>query len=87
MRPYDKLNLTRSLPIVELFPVLWADEGADLDEENENKFKDMVIKPSNIVNGVSVGVGMVLGAILFIIGAIVMPVIHYKKTKKPIRCA
>ena len=68
MQPYRHFAATKNLPIVELFPVLWADEGADLDEENEKKFKDMVVTPALVVNGLAIGAGMVLGAVLFVLG-------------------
>ena len=28
-----------------LFPILWLDEGADVDDENAKKIKNMVVKP------------------------------------------
>ena len=68
MRPSPLLDLTKNLPVVELFPILWADEGADLDQENEDKFKSMIVTPINVVNGVSIGLGIVLGAVLIVLG-------------------
>ena len=72
MKSYEHLELTENLPKIDVFPVLWADEGADLDETNEKKFKDSVIKPSQIVNGLSIGLGMVLGLLLFMIGIFII---------------
>ena len=72
MKKYEYLSLTSNLPTVDVFPVLWADEGADLDEENEKKFKDAVIKPTSIVNGLSIGLGIVFGAILFMLGVFII---------------
>ena len=72
MKSYEYLDLTSKLPKIDVFPVLWADEGADLDETNEKKFKDSVIKPSQIVNGLSIGLGMVLGLLLFMIGIFII---------------
>jgi hypothetical protein len=72
MKSYGGLDLTKNLPNVDLFPVLWADEGADLDEENEEKFKDMIVKPSMIVNGLAIGLGMVVGALMFIFGIFIL---------------
>jgi hypothetical protein len=40
----------------------------ELDEENADKFKSMVLVPSKVVDGVAIGIGMVLGAILFFVG-------------------
>ena len=72
MKKFKYFVLTSNLPTVDVFPILWADEGADLDETNEKKFKDAVIKPSSIVNGLSIGLGIVFGAILFIIGVFII---------------
>ena len=72
MRPYADLDLTSNLPEVDVFPVLWADEGADLDETNADKFKDAVLKPSQLVNGLSIGLGVVVGALLFMIGVFII---------------
>ena len=80
MKPFEHFDITKNLPIVELFPVLWADEGADLDPENEQKFKDMILKPINIVNGTSIGLGVVFGAVLVFISCIMA--IRGRKCKK-----
>lgn len=68
MQAFEFLDITKDLPKVELFPVLWADEGADLDQESEDKFKSMILTPINVVNGLSIGMGVVLGALLFVFG-------------------
>ena len=63
----DGLTLLSNVPEL-IFPIMWADETAELDEENADKFKSMVLVPSKVVDGVAIGVGMVLGAILFFVG-------------------
>ena len=68
MDKYANLDLTKNLPKVELFPILWADEGGDLDTANADKFKDAIVKPTNLVLGLSIAFGMVLGAILVFVG-------------------
>ena len=70
MKPYKHISFMKNLPRVDLFPILWADEGADLDEDNANKLKDALQKPINIVNGSTIA-AMVLGGILIIIGLVV----------------
>ena len=77
MKSYEGFTVTENLPKVELFPILWADEGADLDTTNADKFKDAIVKPSNIVFGLSIGMGMVLGALLVIGGIVCL-----KRSKK-----
>lgn len=80
MKSYEGFTVTEKLPKVELFPILWADEGADLDTTNADKFKDAIVKPSNIVLGLSIGMGMVLGALLVIGGIVCL-----KRSKKSAR--
>ena len=72
MDPYRHFTAMEKLPNIDLFPILWADEGAELDEDGANEFKDMVEKPIKIVNGVSIGLGIVAGSVLFVIGVITL---------------
>ena len=51
-----------------IFPIMWADETAQLDAENADKFKSMVLMPTKIVDGVAIGLGIVLGSIMFLVG-------------------
>jgi hypothetical protein len=51
-----------------VFPMLWAGESAELDEENEKMFKEMLIATENIVEGISFGLGIALGVLIFIAG-------------------
>ena len=39
MEKYRHFTAMKNLPDVDLFPILWADEGADMDESSETKFK------------------------------------------------
>ena len=79
MKSYKFISSMKNLPRVDLFPILWADEGADLDEDNANKLIDALQKPINIVNGSTIA-AMVLGGLLIIIG-IVLPC-FVKKTQE-----
>lgn len=62
-------ELTVFAPVVDqwnssfLFPVFWGDEGADIDDENADLFKDMVATPLNVANGVTLTF-IVLGSLL-----------------------
>ena len=51
-----------------LFPVVWADETAELDKENEELFKATVIFAENLVLGISIAFGFVVGGLLFLAG-------------------
>ena len=49
------------------FPVLWANENAMIDDVNADKFKSQVSKPIALVNGLSYGFGIALGAVFIVI--------------------
>ena len=49
------------------FPVLWADECAMIDEDNVNKFKDEVQTPVKLVDGLSIGLGLVCGGVFVLV--------------------
>ena len=53
-----------------VFPVVWFDEYATLSEELQAEYVKTVTKPLNIVNGVTIGLGIVLGALLVVAGGI-----------------
>ena len=82
---YEVFDVTKNLPKVELFPVLWADEGADLDTTNAEKFKDAIVKPTNIVLGLSIALGMVLGAVLVVVGIICLRRRRSQAYQEPVR--
>ena len=48
------------------FPILWADENAELDEENADDLKRQIIKPIKLVDGFSIALGIVVGSILIV---------------------
>ena len=52
-----------------VFPMVWIDEGAELDDENEKIFKDMFATPILIVQVLVYGGCYVLGAVLLGLGA------------------
>ena len=56
----DILNNVRDVPA---FPLIWADETAEIDEENSDMLKDDVVLPINLVDGFSYFM-LVLGCIL-----------------------
>ena len=65
------LELMENVPEL-IFPILWADETAELDDENADKFKSLVLTPTKVVDGISIGLGMVVGSILFVVGAFLL---------------
>ena len=57
-------NLRADIPA---FPILWADENAELDEENANDLKSQVFTPMKLVDGFSIAIGLVAGSILIVL--------------------
>lgn len=56
----DILNKVRNVPA---FPMIWADENAELDKENADMLKNDVMKPIKLVDGFSYFM-LVLGCVL-----------------------
>jgi len=54
------------------WPVFWANENAKIDKTNADKFKSEVQTPMSVVNGVSIGLGIVLGGILVVIALLIL---------------
>ena len=52
-----------------IFPILWLDEGADIDQENIDKLKSMVIIPLKILEGVKWAM-IVIGVLIFALGGV-----------------
>ena len=60
-RPLKILNDVLNIPA---FPILWADENAELDEENADIIKGKVVKPIRLVDGFSY-FGLIIGCLLY----------------------
>lgn len=52
------------------FPVVWFDEYATLPEELQAEYVSSITKPLNIVDGVSIGIGLVFGSLLILGGCV-----------------
>ncbi|KAG1650353.1 Lysosome membrane protein 2 [Nymphon striatum] len=63
-----------------VFPILWVEEGATINEKSAKKFKDLVFKPKDIVYGVVITL-VVLGCIVLIIAIILVVILHKKEDK------
>jgi len=64
MMSVEEIGLLKNVPDVYL-PVMWYDEGAEIDQKWSRKFKNIVQVPFLLVDIFSYS-GMVIGAILFI---------------------
>lgn len=60
----DKLKNVKDI----LFPVFWADETAGLTQEYADLYQDTFVFAQNLILGISIAVGFVLGGVLFIAG-------------------
>ena len=67
----ERLNLLSKVPNL-IFPIMWADETAQLDSENAEEFKSMVLNPTKVVDGVAIGLGIVVGGILVVVGLLMI---------------
>ena len=56
-----------NLPDMTIFPLLWVDEGADIDQENIDKLMEKVVIPKRILEGVKWTM-IALGGLLFLLG-------------------
>lgn len=60
MKTMEKVNLTYNVPTA-LFPIIWIDEGLELDDGNVNRLKEELVNILNILEGVKwglIGVGI-----------------------------
>ena len=64
MMNVEEIGLLKNAPDVYL-PVMWFDEGAEIDKKWSRKFKNIVQVPFLLVDIFSYS-GIVIGAILFI---------------------
>lgn len=64
MAAIDKLKNVKDI----LFPVFWADETAGLTQEYADLYQDTFVFAQNLILGISIAVGFVLGGVLFIAG-------------------
>jgi len=69
----DMIVFLKDIPSIPAFPVVWLDEGADIDQENIDKIKSMVTTPLlilDVTKWVLIGVGIsgiLLGAAVLLI--------------------
>ena len=68
VEPNDSVYCLKNIDST-IFPILWVDEGADIDQENIDKLKSMVTVPIMILEAVKWTM-IVLGALLTLLGAV-----------------
>ena len=75
------LSILNDVTTIPAFPLVWADENAELDEENADMLKSDVIMPMNLVDGFSYFM-LAFGAILVIASWIMVLVCSTKNDNK-----
>lgn len=72
MESKEIIDMLKDVQYFRLFPIVWLDECAEVDEDNAKKIKSMIIKPmiaSDAVQWSLVAFGLVgffISAILFV---------------------
>ena len=75
------LDILNNVTTIPAFPLVWADENAELDEENAKMLKSDVILPMNLVDGFSYFM-LAFGAILVIASWVMVLVCSSKHDNK-----
>ena len=75
------LSILNNVMTIPAFPLVWADENAELDEENADMLKSDVIMPMNLVDGFSYFM-LAVGAILVITSWVMVLVCSTKHDNK-----
>jgi hypothetical protein len=65
----DEIVFLKDIKPLPAFPVLWLDEGADIDQENIDKIKSMVTTPLLLLDILKYGM-IALGAFMTFLGAV-----------------
>jgi len=65
----DEIVFLKDITPLPAFPVLWLDEGADIDQENIDKIKSMVTTPLLLLDVLKYGL-IALGAFMTFLGAV-----------------
>ena len=68
MKKFDGFDAMKNIKDFTLTPLLWVDEGADIDQENIDLLKKMLITPILILEAAKWTL-IVLGLLLAVLGA------------------
>ena len=68
MKKFDGFDAMKNIKDFTLMPLLWVDEGADIDQENIDLLKEMLITPILILEAAKWTL-IVLGFLLAVLGA------------------
>ena len=69
MKKFDGFDAMKNIKIFTLMPLLWVDEGADIDQENIDLLKEMLITPILILEAAKWTM-IALGLLLAVLGAL-----------------
>ena len=68
MKKFDGFDAMKNIKDFTLMPLLWVDEGADIDQENIDLLKEMLITPILILEAAKWTM-IALGFVLAVLGA------------------
>ena len=68
MKKFDGFDAMKNIKDFTLMPLLWVDEGADIDQENIDLLKEMLITPILILEAAKWTL-IALGLLLAVLGA------------------
>ena len=68
MKKFDGFDAMKNIKDFTLMPLLWVDEGADIDQENIDLLKEMLITPILILEAAKWTL-IALGFLLSVLGA------------------
>ena len=69
--PKHRLKILEEVTDIPAFPVVWADENAEIDEPNAKKLKNEALMPIKLVDGFSY-LMLICGCILTVISVTMM---------------
>ena len=68
MKKFDGFDAMKNIKDFTLMPLLWVDEGADIDQENIDLLKEMLITPILILEAAKwtlIALGLLLAVLAF----------------------
>ena len=81
LQHYGAISELKDMVNDTIFPILWVDENAEIDDHGANKFKKEVLQPIEITKGVKYGL-IALGAFIILIVLVIVVYIYVYKRRQ-----
>ena len=78
---YGAISELKDMVNETIFPILWVDKNAEIDDHRANKFKKEVLQPIEITKGVKYGL-IALGAFIILIVLFIVVYIYVFKRRQ-----